>query len=112
MYSFVHNKSCNRLRVDKAETLVYIYTNLKLLRQKPGANLVRWYDNNIFSKDLDSDDNGQDTESEGNDDDSDGGIGDYLVDGAEFGGEMKEGYKGPRTTTLLEEMLMSLIGML
>jgi hypothetical protein len=32
MYSFVHSKSRNRLGVDKAEALVYIYTNSKLLR--------------------------------------------------------------------------------
>jgi hypothetical protein len=32
MYSFVHSKSRNRLRIDKAEALVYIYTNSKLLR--------------------------------------------------------------------------------
>jgi hypothetical protein len=32
MYSFVHNKSRNRLGVDKAEALVYIYTNSKFLR--------------------------------------------------------------------------------
>jgi hypothetical protein len=31
MYAFVHSKSRNRLRVDKAEALVCIYTNLKLL---------------------------------------------------------------------------------
>jgi hypothetical protein len=68
MYSFVHNKSRNRLGVDKAEALVYIYTNSKLLRQRPGANPVRWYDNNIFFEDSDSDDNGHEIESERNDD--------------------------------------------
>jgi hypothetical protein len=64
MYSFVHSKGRNRLGIDKAEALVYIYTNSKLLRQRPGADLVRWYDNNIFSKDSDPDDNGYETESE------------------------------------------------
>jgi hypothetical protein len=68
MYLFVHSKSCNRLGVDKAEALVYIYTNSKLLRQKPGADPMRWYDNNIFSEDSDPDDNGHETESKGNDD--------------------------------------------
>jgi hypothetical protein len=67
MYSFVHSKSCNRLGVDKAKALVYIYTNSKLLRQRLGANPVRWYDNNIFSEDSDPDDNGHEIESEGND---------------------------------------------
>jgi hypothetical protein len=68
MYSFVHSKSHNRLGVDKAEALVYIYTNSKLLRHKPGADPVRWYDNNIFSEDSDPEDNGHETKSEGNDD--------------------------------------------
>ena len=31
MYSFVHNKSRNRLGTKKAEDLVYIYTNMRLL---------------------------------------------------------------------------------
>jgi hypothetical protein len=31
MYTFVHNKSFNHLRADKAEALVYNYTNSKLL---------------------------------------------------------------------------------
>jgi hypothetical protein len=86
MYSFVHSISRNRIGIDKAEALVYIYTNSKLLRQKPGANSVHWYDNNIFSKDSDLDDNGEETESEGNDDDGDGGVGEYVVGGAKIGG--------------------------
>jgi hypothetical protein len=68
IYSFVHSKSRNRLRVNKAEALVYIYTNSKLLRQRPGTDPVRWYNNNIFSEDLDPDDNGHETKSEENDD--------------------------------------------
>jgi hypothetical protein len=86
MYSFVHSKNRNCLGVDKAEALVYIYTNSKLLRQKLGADPVRWYDNNIFSENSDPDDNGEETESEGNDDHSDGGVGEYIVGGAKFGG--------------------------
>jgi hypothetical protein len=58
MYSFVRNKSCNHLGVDKTEALVYIYTNSKLLRQRLGVDRVHWYDNNIFSEDSDLDDNG------------------------------------------------------
>ena len=78
MYSFVHSKSRNCLGVNKAEALVYIYTNSKLLRQRLGADLVRWYNNNILSKDSDPNDNGQETGNErnddgGNDDDDDGG---------------------------------------
>jgi hypothetical protein len=68
MYSFVHSKSRNRLGVDKAEVLVYIYTNSKLLCQRPRADPVHWYNNNIFSEDSDPDNNGHETKSEGNDD--------------------------------------------
>jgi hypothetical protein len=57
MYSFAHSNSCNRLGFDKVEVLVYIYTNSKLLWQRPGTNPVQWYKNNIF-KDLAPDDNG------------------------------------------------------
>ena len=68
MYSFVDSKSRNCLRVDKADALVYIYTNSKLFRQRPSTDPMRWYDNNIFSEDADPDDNDQKTESEENDD--------------------------------------------
>ena len=68
MYSFVYNKSRNRLGVDKAKALVYIYTNSKLLRQSPRTDPVHWYDNNIFFENSDPDDNGYETESEPNDD--------------------------------------------
>jgi hypothetical protein len=64
---------------------MYIYTNSKLLRQKPGANPIRWYNNNIFSEDSDPNDNGEETWSEGNDDNGDGSVGKYVADGAEFG---------------------------
>jgi hypothetical protein len=76
MYSFVHIKSRNRLGVNKVEALVYIYTNSKLLYQRPGADLVRWYNNNIFSEDSNPNDNKQETKNEGNDDDGDDDDGD------------------------------------
>jgi hypothetical protein len=79
MYSFVHSKSRNRLEVNKAEALVYIYTNSKLLRQRPGVDPMRWYDNNIFSNDSDLNDNGHKMKSEGNDD---GGNDDDGIFGA------------------------------
>jgi len=53
MYSFVHNKARNRLGVKKAEDLVYIYTNSKLLRERRGADPVIWYNNQQFSEDSD-----------------------------------------------------------
>lgn len=54
-YSFVHNKSRNRLAPAKAETLVYIYSNSRVLRKRPGADAVRWYEDNVYSEDSDPD---------------------------------------------------------
>jgi hypothetical protein len=68
MYYFVHNKTWNRLGVEKTEALVYIYTNSRLLCQRPGADPLCYYDDNIFSKDY-NDDGG--ALSETNDDDND-----------------------------------------
>lgn len=45
MNSFVHNKIRNWLGVKKAEDLVYIYTNSKLLQERRGADPIIWYDN-------------------------------------------------------------------
>jgi hypothetical protein len=68
MYSFVYNKTRNCLGVEKAEALVYIYTNSRLLRQRPGTDPVRYYNDNIFSKDFDDD---GEALSEMDDDDND-----------------------------------------
>ncbi len=68
-YSFVHNKSRNRLGTKKAEALVYIYANSRLLRQRAVANPIRWYDNNILSEESDpSGDDGSDSEYDSDDD--------------------------------------------
>ena len=76
MYSFVHNKSRNRLGTKKAEDLVYIYTNTRLLRGRLGADPVRWYDNNVFSEDEDkSVDDDFDTDDGNDDDNLNGGEG-------------------------------------
>jgi hypothetical protein len=86
MYSFVHNKMRNCFVVDKAEALVYIYTNSRLLRQRPGADLVRYYDDNIFSEDSDDDGGAlsetDDDDNDGNDDNNgNGGEGHNGSDG-------------------------------
>ena len=74
MYSFVHNKSQNRLSTKKAEDLVYIYTNTRLLRGRLGADPVRWYENNVFSEDEDeSVDDDSDTDDGDDDDNLNGG---------------------------------------
>lgn len=53
MYSFVHSKSRNRLGVKKAEDLVYIYTNSRLLRERARPNAIHWYDDNVHSEESD-----------------------------------------------------------
>ena len=93
MYTFVHSKSCNRLEVDKAEALVYIYTNSKLLCQRLGADPVCWYNNNIFSKDSDPNDNGQEIESEGNDDSGNDDDGIFGPLGGQISGANELGAK-------------------
>jgi hypothetical protein len=65
MYSFVHSKSRNRLGVEKAESLVYIYANSKLLRERARPNPARWYDDNMQSEDSDPDgEEGPDSEDD------------------------------------------------
>ena len=76
MYSFVHNKSRNRLGTKKEQDLVYIYTNTRLLRGRLGADPVRWYENNVFSEDEDeSVDDDSDTDDGDDDDNLNGGEG-------------------------------------
>jgi hypothetical protein len=91
MYSFLHNKMRNHLGVEKAKALVYIYTNSRLFRQRPSANPIRYYDDNIFS--TDSDDDGgalSETDDDDNDDNDDnngnGGEGHDGNDGDSSGG--------------------------
>jgi hypothetical protein len=55
MYSFVHNKVRNRLKHDRAEDLVYIYTNSRLLRHHRGPKPSQWYGLNTIHSDDDSD---------------------------------------------------------
>ena len=70
MYSFVHNKSRNRLGTKKAEDLVYIYTNMRLLRGRLEADPVWWYENNVFSEDEDKSVDDDSDRDDGDDDDN------------------------------------------
>ena len=70
MYSFVHNKSRNRLGTKKAKDLVYIYTNTRLLRGRLEADPVRWYENNVFSEDEDESVDDDSNTNDGDDDDN------------------------------------------
>ena len=70
MYSFVHNKSRNRLGTKKVEDLVYIYTNTRLLQGRLEADPVRWYENNVFSEDEDESVDDDLDRDDGDDDDN------------------------------------------
>ena len=70
MYSFVHNKSRNCLGTKKAEDLVYIYTNTRLLQGRLGVDPVRWYENNVFSEDEDESVDDDSNTDNGDDDDN------------------------------------------
>ena len=60
MYSFVHNKVRNRLKHSRAEDLVYIYTNIRLLRHYRGPTPAQWYGLNMIHSDDDLDGDDQD----------------------------------------------------
>ena len=60
MYSFVHNKVRNCLKHSRAEDLVYIYTNTRLLRHRRGPTPVQWYGLNTVHSDDDLDGDDQD----------------------------------------------------
>jgi hypothetical protein len=53
-YSFVHNKSRNRLQPKRAEDLVYVYTNSRLMAEGKDKDEKKWYDDNVDSEDSDS----------------------------------------------------------
>ena len=58
-YSFVHSKAQNRLLPSRAEDLVYVYTNLRVLNQNVpfiDEAAIEWYMQTIVSKDSDSKD--------------------------------------------------------
>ena len=76
--------------VKKAEDLVYIYTNSKLLRERRGADPVIWYDNQPFSEDSDLDVGPVHVEEDNNDggdeglaDEHEGGDGDARDGGVD-----------------------------
>jgi hypothetical protein len=53
-YLFVHNKSRNRLQLKRAEDLVYVYINSRLLAEGKEKDKKKWYADNVDSKDSDS----------------------------------------------------------
>lgn len=53
-YSFVHNRSRNRLQKKRAEDLVYVYTNSRLMAKAKATDEKKWYKENVSSEDSDS----------------------------------------------------------
>ena len=74
MYSFVHNKVRNRLIHSRAEDLVYIYTNTRLMRRRRGATPAQWYARHMYSDDESANEDFED-DPEFNPDDNDDGLG-------------------------------------
>lgn len=72
MYSFVHSKTWNCLEVEKAEALVYIYTNSHLFHQRLGTDPVCYYDDNIFVENSNDDGGAISDTHDDNDDDNSG----------------------------------------
>ena len=73
MYSFVYNKSRNRLGTKKAKDLVYIYTNMRLLQGRLGTDPLLWYENNVLSEDVDKSVDDDSDMDDGDDDDNESG---------------------------------------
>ena len=65
IYSFVHNKVCNRLQPSRAEGLVYIYTNNGLPRHRRGPKSIQWYGIHQIHSDDESDGKGSDGDDPG-----------------------------------------------
>ena len=90
IYSFGHNKMWNRLGVEKTKALVYIYTNSRLLYQRPYVDLVHYYDDNILE---DSNDDSRalskTDDNDNNDNNGNGGKGDNGNNGDSFVEEEK-----------------------
>ncbi len=97
MYSYVHNKVRNRLKHERAEDLVYIYTNSRLLRHRRGPRPAQWYGLNAIHSDdeSDGDDHRDAVGDEGGDnivddinmDDGDFNLDDLDIDGPDSDGD-------------------------
>ena len=84
MYSFVHNKVRNRLKHSRAEDLVYIYTNSRLLRHRRGRTPVQWYGLNMVHSDDDLDGDDQDDAEDQNPHEEDDDIDNNDVEPMDF----------------------------
>jgi hypothetical protein len=88
MYSFVHNKVHNYLKYNKADDLVYVYANTRLIRHKKGPRIAQWYGLNQVYSDDDSD--GKDPDGE----DIDHALQDDIDDGHGGNGTSNDAWDG------------------
>ena len=92
-YSFVYNRSRNRLQKQRAEDLVYVYTNARLMAKAKAKDEKRWYEENVSSEDSDSDpeeddgDDWMDNPATDNDEDAYHPFDDSMDDWNEFPNE-------------------------
>src|SRR5450759_4943167 len=81
-YSFVHNKSRNRLEAKRAEDLVYVYTNSRVMAEGKEKDKKKWYADNVDLEDSDSaPEGGFEDPADFDSDDTDDGIDDGMDDG-------------------------------
>jgi hypothetical protein len=113
MYSFIHNKVRNCLKHNRADDLVYVYANTRLIRHKRGPRIAQWYGLNQVHSDDDSDGedpNGEDIDCVLQDDIDDGhdgnGASDDAWDGNDSDGDIDSrhdsGHDGGRDTTIYD----------
>ena len=106
-YSFVHNKVRNRLQPSRAEDLVYIYTNNRLLRHQRGPNPVQWYGIHQIHSDDESDGEAPD----GDDPDGHPDIDTNMADNDDIGGDA-HGFDTPSVILLsvvIQVILLSVV---
>jgi hypothetical protein len=113
MYSFVYNKIRNRLKHNRADDLVYVYANTRLIRHRRGPRIAQWYGlNQVHSYD---DSDGEDPDGKDIDrvlqDDIDDGLGgngasDDAWDGNDNDGDTNSrhdsGHDGGRDTRIYD----------
>ena len=81
-YSFVHNKVRNRLLPQRANDLVYVYTNSKLLANGKLTDEKRWYAENLDLEDLQAPSSNNSQDSNGFSSDVDADYNPELLDDA------------------------------
>jgi hypothetical protein len=82
-YSFMHNKSRNRLQLKRIEDLVYVYTNSRLMAEGKEKDEKKWYVDNANNGDFEDSDSApkEDVEVHGDPNLDGGDVGVQNLDG-------------------------------